>query len=254
MKISDQNSYLRDLINKNIKFINRQCLNTVKIKSGSFLKSSFDVENEADRLFNTVLDKLSENDFRILRRFEGRSKITTYLTTIIARTAIDMIRARAGRERTSEKTSGIDGPDGKLVVIRKGKMPDAEGTPVKDGIYSGERGEYIVPDKTNVPEIKALKSDSEDKMNIVLSEMLSALSGEERLLLRMKFPEESDSKPLSTDEIAIMLGISHKGVYNRIERLLKKCRIILTDAGVSLEDFVFGEFTGNVRHMIRREQ
>ncbi len=250
MKISDQNSYLRDLINKNIKFINRQCLNTVKIKSGSFLKSSFDVENEADRLFNTVLDKLSENDFGILRRFEGRSKITTYLTTIIARTAIDMIRARAGRERTS----GIDGPDGKLVVIKKRKLPDSEGTPVKEGIYSGERGEYIVPDNADVPEIKALKSDSENKMNIVISEMLSVLSGEERLLLRMKFPEESDRKPLSTAEIAILLGISRKGVYNRIERLLKKCRIIMTDAGVSLEDFVFGEFTGNVRHIIRSEQ
>ncbi|MCK5003617.1 MAG: sigma-70 family RNA polymerase sigma factor [Candidatus Aminicenantes bacterium] len=254
LNISDQHARLRDIINRNIKFINRQCLNTVKIKSGSFLKSSFDVENEADRLFNMVLDKLSENDFGILRRFEGRSKITTYLTTIIARTAIDMIRARAGRERASEKTPEMDGPDGKPVVIKKGKIPDAEGTPVKEGIYSGERGEYIVPDNADVPEIKVLKSDSENKMNMVISEMLSILSGEERLLLRMKFPDEPERKPLSTDEIAIMLGISHKGVYNRIERLLKKCRIILTDAGVSLEDFVFGEFTGNVRHMIRREQ
>jgi len=254
LKISDQNSNLRDLITKNIKFINRQCLNTVKIKSGSFLKSSFDVENEADRLFNTVLDKLSDDDFGILRRFEGRSKITTYLTTIIARTAVDMIRSRAGRERTSGKTSGADRPDGKIDSFRKVKIPASDGTPVKEGIYSGERGEYIVPDNEDIPEIKALKNDSEDKINLVLFEMLSVLNGEERLLLRMKFPQEPDRKPLSTDEIAQILGISQKGVYNRIERLLKKCRIVLADAGVSLEDFAFGEFEGNVRHMIRREQ
>lgn len=254
MNISDQQARLRAIINTNIKFINRQCLNIVKIKSGGFLKSSFEIENEADRLFNTVLDKLSENEFGILRRFEGRSKITTYLTTIIARTAIDMIRARAGRERTSEKSSEIDGRDGKIDVLRKGKIPVTEGTPVKEGLYSGERGEYIVPDNANVPEIKALKNDSKDKISIVLSEMLSVLSGEERLLLRMKFPEENNRKPLKTDEIAHILGISQKGVYNRIERLLKKCRIILADAGVSLEDFAFGEFTENVRHMIRREQ
>ena len=60
----------------------------------------------------------------------------------------------------------MDATDAKLVVIRKGKIPDAEGTPVKDGIYSGERGEYIIPDNANVPEMKVLKNDSEDKIKI----------------------------------------------------------------------------------------
>ncbi len=247
---SDQNALFRDIVNKNIKFINRQCLNTVKIKSGIFLKSSFDRENEADSLFNRVLDKLSENDFGILRRFEGRSKITTYLTTIIARTAVDMIRERAGRERTSEKV----GPDGNPPAGRKVKIPDSKGTPVRDGFYSGEKGEYIVPENENFPEIKALKNDSKIKLNMAISEMLSVLNGEERLLIRMKFPVEYDREPLSTDEIALILGISKKGVYNRIERLMKKCRIILEDRGFSIEDFAFGEFTENVRHIVRRER
>lgn len=244
LNISDQQSCFRDIINQNIDFINRQCLKTVKLKSGGFLKSEFSIENEADKLFNRVLDKLSENDFRILRKFEGRSKITTYLTTIIARMGIDMIRERAGRERVSEKY-----PDG----ARSHKVPDSSGTPVREGIYSGEKGDYDVPDVDNIPELKVLRNDSQSKLNIVISEMLSALSGDEKLLLRMKFPEDPDLKPMSTDEISGILSISKKSVYNRIDRLIKKCRKILSDAGIDTEDFMRSEFKGNVRHMNRRE-
>lgn len=244
LNISDNDTFYREQINSNIDFINRQCIKTVKLKSGGFLKSEFNIENEADRLFNRVLDKLSDNDFRILRSFEGRSKITTYLTTIIARMGIDMIRERAGRDRTSEKH-----PDGAI----SRKVPDSRGTPVREGVYSGEKGDYDVPDVDNIPELKVLKNDSEGKLNIILSEMLSALSGEERLLLRMKFPEDPDRKSLSTDEISGILGISKKSVYSRIDRLIKKCRNILSDAGVSAEDFILREYKGNVRQMKRRE-
>ena len=231
------------MINQNIDFINRQCLKTIKMKSGRFLKGELSIENEADRLFNRVLDKLSENYFYILRKFESRSKFSTYLTTIIVRTAIDLIRERAGRER----------PETDHGTSRSGKVPDTNGTPVREGKRSGEAGEYYVADTDNIPELKVIGIDREKKMTEVIILLFSSLSGEEKLLLRMKFPADPGVEPMSTKEISAALGISGKGVYNRIDRLIKKCRKILENAGVGEEDFILTEFKGNVRHIKRRE-
>ncbi len=230
------------MINQNIDFINRQCLKTIKMKSGGFLKGELNIGNEADRLFNRVLDKLSENDFSILRKFEGRSKFSTYLTTIIVRTAIDMIRERAGRDRV-ETGSGVS---------RSVKLPDTEGTPVREGKRSGEEGKYFVADTENIPELKVIGTDREKKMREVISLIFSALNGEEKLLLRMKFPADSGIEPLSTAEISRALGITGKAVYNRIDRIIKKCRKIIENAGIGENDFILTEFKGNVRHIKRR--
>ncbi len=243
LNISDNDSIFREQLNSNIDFINKQCLKTVKMKSGGFLKGELNLENEADRLFNRVIDKLTENSFGILRRFEGRSKLSTYLTTIIARTAIDLIRERAGRERPGRENG----------ALRTVKIPDTDGSPVLNGISSGEAGEFIVPDKENIPEFVVIWDDREKSMRSVISEMISSLNGEERLLLRMKFPSDPGRDPLSTSEISRALGISQKGVYNRVDRLIKKCRKILESAGIGEQDFILTEFRGNVRHMKRRE-
>jgi len=91
------------------------------------------------------------------------------------------------------------------------------------------------------------------KLKSALSEMVSELTGEESLLLRMKFPDDREGKPLKTKEISKILRISEKGVYNRTDRLLKKCRKILTGFGISTEDFNIMENKRNVRHINRRK-
>ena len=243
LNIQDYDAHFRSMINQNIDFINRQCLKAVKLKSGRFLKGKLSIENEADRLFNRVLDKLSENDFSILRKFESRSKFSTYLTTIIVRTAIDMIRERAGRQRSETDH----------VTSRSGKIPDTYGTPVREGKRSGEAEEYYVADTDNIPELKVIGTDREKKITEVITLLFSSLSGEEKLMLRMKFPADPGVEPMSTKEISGALGISGKGVYNRIDRLIKKCRKILENAGIGEQDFILTEFKGNVRHIKRRE-
>ena len=188
LNIQDHDAHFRSMINQNIDFINRQCLKAVKMKSGGFLKGELSIENEADRLFNRVLDKLSENDFSILRKFESRSKFSTYLTTIIVRTAIDMIRERAGRQRSETDH----------VTSRSGKIPDTYGTPVREGKRSGEAGEYYVADTDNIPELKVIGTDRLKKMTEVITLLFSSLSGEEKLMLRMKFPADPGVEPMST--------------------------------------------------------
>ena len=238
LSIGEQDDHYRGIINHNIDFINRVCLKTVKLKSGRFLKTEFSIGNESDRLFNRVLDKLSEDNFRLLRKFEGRSKITTYIATIIARTAVDMIRERAGRDR---------GPDNPGVQ----RIPDLNGTTVRQGVPSGD-GDYIIPDTGQGPEQIALSENSDRKMKEAVAALLSRLSGEERLLLRMKFPADTGTETKSTGEISKILGISRKGVYNRLDRLVRKCRRILSESGIKAGDFLAGEYQGSVRHIKRR--
>ena len=217
----DSLSYFRDIVNSNIEFINRQCIKAVSLKFSNSFDIPVDIVNEGDKLFNRVIEKLTKDDFRLLRKFEGRSKLTTYLTTIISRTAIDPIRERIGRRR-----SGTE------------RIPEVNGTPVKRGVLSGEKGDYIVPDENSDPEASLIRTDREEKLKGTLAKIISSLSGEERLLLRMKYPADPDTEPLSVREISETLGISQKGVYSRIERILKKCRRFMNGSGVRFDDFL----------------
>lgn len=61
------------------------------------------LENQADELPNYVLDYLKADDFRILREFRGKPRLTTHLTTIIANQVIDLIR---GKKAEIEQKSG----------------------------------------------------------------------------------------------------------------------------------------------------
>jgi len=52
-------------------------------------------------LVSVVWLKLVEDDYAVLRKFSGRSTLTTYLTTVISRVALDCRVARWGRWRPS---------------------------------------------------------------------------------------------------------------------------------------------------------
>jgi len=231
----------RDLIHQHIHFISRQCRRLVQRKSGGYLRGELNLENEADVLFNRVIDKLTAHDYRVLRRFEGRSKITTYFTAVISRTAVDLIRERTGRGN----------PD--AASPPAGTIPGTPGSPVVNGFPSGRDGEVVVPDRDNIPEMVVMGENREEKIKSALSEMAAGLRGEEKLLLRMKFPMEAGREPMGTSRIAGVLGISEKGVYHRIHRLIRKCRSILEKAGITEEEFIRAEFKGFFRQDKWRE-
>jgi len=237
----ERDSRYRELINQNIPFISRQCRRLVRQKSGGYLRGELNLENESDVLFNRVIDKLTDNSYRVLSRFEGRSKLTTYLTAIISRTAVDLIRERTGRNNPGDRDPRAPIP------------PGSGGSPVVNGFTTGREGDFVVPDKKNIPEMVVLGEHREEKMRAVISEMVSGLRGEEKLLLRMKFPLDSGREPQGTAQIARALGITEKGVYNRLERLIRKCRAILEKAGISEKEFITAEFKGFFRQGNRRE-
>ncbi|MEN8154295.1 MAG: sigma-70 family RNA polymerase sigma factor [Acidobacteriota bacterium] len=265
----------KKIINDNIGFIEKQCLRVISMKSGSPAYGSLNIENESDLLFSTVIDKLQESDFRILRNFKGRSKLSTYLTTIISNTAVDYLRGKRGRNREKERSKKF-GKTGELIYSRifengeaidgvyrslsseglfKGDASEFENvvlsirgrgrdrvfpvndSAVKAGSYNGESGNFVIRDDTKGPESSFIDEETDKRSEEILKKMRDSLSGEESLLLRMKYPVEENETPVKVKEISLILGISQKAVYKKMNRILKKCKNILESYGVSINDF-----------------
>jgi hypothetical protein len=140
-----ENAYYQRLITDNIEYIEKQCHKTC----GVYKKKTISIHQKIDRspdsqiesmrvitsgeidpdtLFNEVLDRLKENNFRVLKDFKNLSKLTTYITTIIAHLIIDIKRKIEGRNRASERARTI-GPLGEklfdLVFIKGYPLEEA---------------------------------------------------------------------------------------------------------------------------------
>jgi RNA polymerase sigma factor (sigma-70 family) len=273
--------HYRDLIRQNLGYIEAQCVKAVRIQLGKHHTLAgpdmeLQIENEALELSSLVLDKLEADDFKILRQFQGKSKLTTYLTAIISRSAVDMLRQKYGRSRQKERARTL-GPLGEKVykivfqqglslvevqkdflhrrlpvptdkaiqeVIEKiggpGKIP-AEAPDIKTGYLRPadnprEKASVVVPDNSGSPEQTLEDQAKRQAVDDVLSELIDGLSGEDRMILRMRFGLGKQENPRKIPDIAAALNISPKTVYKRIDTILGKCRKHLAVKGVTIHD------------------
>ena len=241
------------------------------------VRSEADIDNEADLLLTEVLDHLKADDYKVLRDFRGDSKLTTYLTTVISNLIVDVVRKRKGRSRSGERAMEL-GPLAvrlhELVHVRGYTLADAHGHMVlSHGITEGEddlrnlltriRGrddvtysgtadwpyhgrevliddevELIVPDPAIGAEQIMINSEREQRKKEAMSAMLDVLSGEERYMLRLRFPSDDNERPHSVREIAALLGQTEKSVDSRLRRTLLRCREMLLQRGFSLDDLI----------------
>lgn len=262
-------------ISQHFEFIEKQCYKALRLRQGDFASEgeALNLENEALELSNQVLDILRRDDYRVLREFKGQSRFTTYLTAIISRRAVDMIRKKRGRGREKERAKEW-GDTGLLVyqrVIKENIPPQqvynelkaanrfngtleeletmvtrirgsnpampANGTVVRNGIVLDD-DRYIVPDTGGNPRQILEESQRRRQMQEVLSKIVSQLNGEERILLRMRFPTREGRKPVPVEQVAQVLGIAPKAVYKRVARLIKKCKQQLEQQGVDIHDIL----------------
>ena len=281
-KSSSDEDYYKSIITEHFTFIEKQCFKAVKLKLGNHPHSGnpISIENEALELNNHVLDILQRDNYRVLKEFKGDARITTYITAIISRHAVDMIRKKLGRSRDKERAKEM-GDTGLLIYQRvinencpisevlkelqtdhgyKGSMSDLEtilqkikgknptppaangsngatGSAVKTGTQVGEN-EYIIPDLRGDPQQLIIEDQRKNKIQEVIHSIITGLDGEERILLRMRFPRGDNEKPASTVQVSKILGISQKAVYKRMARLLKKCKDQLNREGVNIHDLL----------------
>lgn len=278
---SDHSVDYREMINRHLKLIERQCYKVVRqqLKAAGYSNpdaaNPVNIENEVLELSSSVIDTLQKDDYQVLRRFKGNSKLSTYITTIVARHAVDMIRKKRGRDRQRDRAKtlgthgmavydliftqgcsmnealtrlsqeqGIDLPleeIQRMSDIIRGKQFAAPSNPVvKEAmiIRDDKKETFIIPDNQSEPAVMWEEKERVQMLDDVVKGMVKDLNGEERLILRMRFPTSDDSKPAKISAIARALGITEKATYKRITRILKKCRDILEKKGVAIDDLL----------------
>lgn len=271
----------REMINQHLQLIERQCFKVIRqqLKAAGYgnpdLENPVNIENEALELSSQVIDTLQKDDYHVLRQFKGNSKLSTYITTIVARHAVDMVRKKRGRGRQKERAKAL-GEEGMAVydlIITQGCTPaeaharltgeqglsltleEIEGMAdtirgkqnagpsdpvVKEAVPARDHQNesFIIPDKQAEPAVLMEEKERIQMVDDVVKGMVKDLSGEERLILRMRFPTNGDGKPAKVSAIARALGITEKATYKRIARILKKCRDILDQKGVAVDDLL----------------
>ena len=225
---------------------------------------------DPDDLFVQVVDHLKEDDFRCLRNFQGRSSLTTYLTSIISRFVVDVVRGRCGRSRAKERAVKLGalgervydlmvlrghsaGEASEIMLTNFGERVPAERLrEIRDSLLGretrhqsvgdgstawGETGELVVI-QSSTPEAELSARVQQVRRADVLAALLEDLKGEDRLLLRLRFPLDEEAEPLDLSTIAAMAGLSERQADRKLRRILLDCRETLLSKGFSLNDLL----------------
>ena len=208
---------------------------------------------DAEDFESAVRLHILENDYAVLRAFEGRCSLETYIT-IVAQRFLANERIRAwGRwhESTAAKRMGEVAMLLERLVRRDGRTLD-EALPllrdVEPNVTRADAEAMLaeIPERRTRPravdaaDVELVSSDDAQERVVsgeirddsarasrTMREALSSLSVEERMLVRMRF--ESN---LAISEIARVTGAEQRPLYRQLERVLRKLRDALVAAGI----------------------
>ena len=210
---------------------------------------------EAEEFQSIVRLKLIENDYEILRRFQHRSSLQTYLTVVIQRLFLDYRISLWGKWRPSAEArrSGPDAVRLEMLLVRDGltfdeacevlmtsrdvavdrseleaiaaKLPARTtrrfvGEEALEGLPASDGGEV---------ERAALRGERQDlaaRLRAALDRAMAALDCQDRLVLQMRFEQG-----LTVAQIAGTMRLDQKKLYRRIDRLLRDLRRALEADG-----------------------
>lgn len=198
--------------------------------------------------------RLVADDYGVFRKFEGRSTISTYLTTVIVNLFRDYRIHRWGKWRPSAEAKRLGAAaveletlinrDGRTVAeaiahVRTGlgvehsapeleriaaQLPSRlkrrfEGEQALAELASGEETDSGIRES----ELRATQAQAE----VALAKALESLAARERLVLKLRF---ADGLPIV--DIAVMLGDPARALYTQIERSLVAIRKSLEKEGL----------------------
>jgi RNA polymerase sigma factor (sigma-70 family) len=201
--------------------------------------------------------RLIENDYAILRKFEGRSSIQTFLTTVVVNQFKDYLNRELGKWRPSAVAVRL-GPEAvqlERCLIRDQLTFDeacaalatkhnittsraeleqlAQQLPVR---FRRRRESEAAIENLAAPGgadqnvLDEERSALFERVMTLVAEARAAMSPEDALLVSMRF---ADGRKVS--DIAATLGLPQKPLYERINRLARQLRSTLEARGVTAE-------------------
>jgi RNA polymerase sigma factor (sigma-70 family) len=213
--------------------------------------------DETVEFVQIVRVKLLDNDYGIIRKFEGRSSFTTYLTTVIGRLFQQWRVEQWGKWRPSAQARSLGekaitlerllSRDGfsfsEAVTLLTQSHPQSSSVAELEAIYirlplrkprpvflSDENVLAELPSEDSAEE-RVCAGEREIVLRTaaaVLDRAIGDLSPEDRLILQLRFWNER-----RVPEIARILGLEPKKVYKRLDRLFTALRRALEDAGIN---------------------
>lgn len=205
---------------------------------------------DTEEFASVVRFKLVDRDFAILRKFQGRSALGTYMTIVIERLCLDFCVAKWGKWRPSASARRLGGVALLLeqLIVRDGvTFDEAVGTLQTNHRVSHTREELHalllqLPPRfarqagaaDGFERCPADAVDHQDdraimeRVETALVRAVSTLDPEDRLILKLRF---EDGRPVA--QIARSLGVRSKPLYGRIERIIAALRIQLQREGIT---------------------
>jgi RNA polymerase sigma factor (sigma-70 family) len=202
--------------------------------------------------------RLVEDDYAILRKFQNRSTLWTYLAAVIERMSLDFCAEKWGRWRPSAMAERL-GPVAvtleRLVTRDSHTVEEAmeilrtnhdvgktyaelrriwDQLPVR--VRTTEVGEEAAADvsSNDTSEIQIEDSDRQkriERLQRALSTAFSQIAAQDRVLIALRFDQD-----LSMVEIAKMTGSSVPTLHRRLDKSVKQLRQALTAEGFDPRD------------------
>ena len=197
-----------------------------------------------------------QRDYEVLRRFEGRSSLVTYVTVVVQRLFLDYRNRQWGKWRPSAEAKRLGSAailferlvarDGwtveqaiEMLRVNHGVVIDESLERLRERLASRAPGRQFVPEEeagqiesdgpwADVKVVRAEQDFLAKRVQTALDRARQALHAEDRLILRMRF---EDAVPVA--DIARALHLDQKRLYRRIERLLAALGESLEAEGIS---------------------
>jgi RNA polymerase sigma factor (sigma-70 family) len=222
---------------------------------------------DAEDFASTVKVALIENDYAILRPFEGRSSLSTFLVVVIQRFLIDERTKRTGRWHASREAERLGAAGIALErIVRRERRTIDEALPILQSIEPALTRERVVQMEARLPQrnvrpqlvgleaedIRLVAREAADDAAIgaenvrlsqhvgrILRSTLEAMTLEDRSIIRFHFGQS-----MTIAQISVLLRLPQRPLYRRLESLLQRLRAALAGAGIDARDVA--ELIGNV--------
>lgn len=211
-------------------------------------------ESEIGDFASSVHLGLIEDDYAVLRKFQGRSSIATYLTAVIHRMLLDYRIAAWGKWHPSAAARRL-GPaaiDLERLLHRDGRTME-EATPIlvhRDPTLTPEIVQslaFALPPRspkrrlvaiedaeavaTAEPEPGHHQTETSTRISELVTEFLEAAPETDRLMLQLRF-----EGGMTVAEIARSLHLDQRQLYRSMERHFRELRVLLEKHGISHSD------------------
>ena len=233
---------------------------------------------DQDELAGVVRLRLVENDYAILRAYEGRSSLATFLSVVVQRMALDYRIHAWGKWHASAEAKRL----GEVAIeleqfLHRERRTFDEAVPALTAKFPKETRESLRaladrlpargPKVRDVPlddaraaslaqhedaEAMAMAGErrsTADRVGALMSAAIDQLPEDDRLVLQLRFEDG-----MTVAQIARALHLDQKLLYRRIERRMRELRKQVESTGIAAADVLdlIGRDDGIVRFELRK--